>query len=129
MIDEKPPHGLGMWQRRFVSREELLERYSMSDEKPSPGPWQWIRVDDDSRVLRHSGSDDPYYSAVFHPDIDGMGIHISDADAALIADAPDMLALLQRVQWAIEDSDGTPPFGTSLLGDIRATLDKHGRAR
>jgi hypothetical protein len=127
MSDEKPPHGLGMWQRRFVSRDELLEKYPMSDETASPGPWRWIKVDDDSRVLRHSGSDDPYYSAVFHLNIDGMGINISDADAALIADAPAMLELLQRVQWAIEDSDGAPPFGPALLGDIRALLDKHGR--
>jgi hypothetical protein len=46
--------------------------------------------------------------------------------ADVIDDARDMLALLQRVQWAIEDSDGTPPFGSALLGDICAMLDRHG---
>jgi len=33
MSDEKTPHGLGMWQRRFVSRDELLKEYPMSDGK------------------------------------------------------------------------------------------------
>ena len=79
----------------------------MNDEKASPGPWRWIKVDDDSRVLRHSGSDDPYYSAVFHPDIDGMGIHISDADAALIADAwqlPQLRDLLDELAGIAEQA-------------------------
>jgi hypothetical protein len=112
MIDEKPkpPHGLGMWQRRFVSRDELLERYSMSDEKPSPAEL--------SDFLRSFSSDQ-------YPD-DGR---MMCAAADVIDDAAAMLELLQRVQWAIEDSDGTPPFGTALLGDISALLDKHGRAR
>jgi hypothetical protein len=149
MSDEKPPHGLGMWQRRFVSRDELLEKYPMSDEKASPGPWRWIKVDDDSRVLRHSGSDDPYYSAVFHPDIDGMGIHISDADAALIADAWQLPQLREenRQMRELIVKLRTAFYGMSLaafnckplpmdigeadqlLLEAGAMLDKHGRAR
>jgi hypothetical protein len=86
--------------------------------------------------LRHSGSDDPYYSAVFHPDIDGMGIHISDADAALIADAPTMLELLRETAQidlacycvaATEVGGLARPALVCWPCRVRALLDKHGR--
>jgi hypothetical protein len=106
----------------------------MSDEKPSPGPWRWIKVDDDSRVLRHSGSDDPYYSAVFHLNIDGVGINIADTDAALIADAwqlPQLREDIEEMQQLLRElADSGLWLGGEEAGwtaRIAALLDKHGR--
>jgi hypothetical protein len=80
-----------MWQRRFVSREELLKEYPMSDEKPSPGPWEfrsdkltdlWLVAADDSEVCRFSGP--VGYAPSATPGVTRPPRH---ADAALIADA------------------------------------------
>jgi len=133
--------GIARLRRELADAERALEKISpapASDEKPRPsrGPWLWVKLDENSRVLRHSGGDDPYYSAVFHPDIDGMGIHISDADAALIADAPAMLELLRETAQidlacycvaATEVGGLARPALVCWPCRVRTLLKKHGR--
>ena len=103
----------------------------MSDEKASPGPWQWktdLGFAERATLVDRDGNQVCDFGGGLKWE-ESAGTPPEPADTALIADAPAMLELLQRVQWAIEDSDGTPPFGPTLLGDISAMLDKHGRAR
>lgn len=85
----------------------------MSDQH-SPGPWRWRKADDYSRVLL-----DAKDSPLLPPNTDGEGVNVDDANARLIAAAPEMLALLQ---WWAERHRGTRTAGELdtrlLLGQL-----------
>lgn len=92
----------------------------MSEAKHTPGPWTaWNRGI--GWEVHHSVDDDGYGISVN----DGFRETFSEADARLIAAAPDMLAALERV---VEDLHGWAEYGSSasmhLYEDAKAAITK-----
>jgi hypothetical protein len=82
----------------------------------SPGPWEWSRKEDVQHRGQLRAGDDAVVWAEVASDYDDdlpTQIHVDPADAALIAAAPDLLALLRKVtanfRAAIE-SEGLPEW-------------------
>ena len=69
----------------------------------TPGPWA---IDDEAPLYERQGSiikpgDKDTYQMIA-PDVYGWGVDQAQANARLIAKAPEMLALLQRIQHVLE---------------------------
>jgi len=95
----------------------------MSDEKPSPGPWQW-KPPSESRFVDPAGLKDARGADILGCSNDAEYIYAhSNADAALIADAPAMLDMLRRADVAVSGA----LKATDFYDEWSALLDKHGR--
>jgi hypothetical protein len=111
----------------------------MSDENPSPGPWRW-KPPSESSFSDPAGLKDAHGADILGCSNDAEYIYAhSDADAALIADAPAMLELLRDLEDAGLDRGPACPQCLSPEGEkhgeeelgrpcrLGALLDKHGR--
>lgn len=88
----------------------------MNTSAHTPGPWFWaLDADNQPTSLRQSGSGD----TVIHPQAEqsdyGLSSHewndVSEADARLIAAAPDLLEALKALVNNYEGVCGNLPFG------------------
>ncbi len=97
----------------------------------TPGPWTWIKVD--STPDRQGWLNSPNESVMFVPNARGSAaeIAIRDADARLIAAAPDLLAALEGLTATArtfrnvptEDQEWTP-IDDEALDAAFAVIDK-----
>ena len=103
-----------------MTDNDLAGEIRQALEDTTPGPWVWTRHDLDSTIR-------PFYSVIAVDHDGGCGcrracdlqIDISDADRALIAAAPDLLARaadrieqLERVRYTDRRASGPTPVST-----------------
>ena len=80
--------------------------------KHTPGPWNWQRPISRNLANCLSGGGRPLLRC----------IDVSDADAALIAEAP---ALADALRWALEQiEDSLDPDHQAALAEAQATLNR-----
>jgi hypothetical protein len=88
--------------------------------KKSTGTWQGIFVEPEDGGY-------PVAACHHHPDVNGNALYDAEANARLIASAPDLRALLETVVNGIED-EWTPWFREPLLQDYEREWLEQARA-
>ena len=94
----------------------------MTQGKHTPGPWVWATSNSWSRLMRVGGKDGGILCPVVHQYDAHPDLSIpNEADARLIAAAPEMLEALKE---AVEVFQIEVPFGSRTIAQMRAAIAK-----
>jgi hypothetical protein len=93
----------------------------------TPGPWEIVKVNPDRALIRNTATDDAHAPG-YLAEVRNVGA-AWQANAALIAAAPDLLKALEEVDEMLDgqediDGNGGPNNAMRLLPIVRAAIAK-----